>query len=178
VPALRRRSSRTYLTRNGEFVTVIGADSRESRLVPAAGGYESRAGGFTARLPRSLAAPVELTKGSDRISFSLVGARGTARVRANRAVYRNALAGVDVRYAVLGHTLKESLALRSAAAPTTFAYRVRLSPGLRPRSNGRGGIDVATSTGERLLSLAPPFMVDSSRVAGTSAAAGKNILAP
>src|SRR5207237_4866924 len=83
--------------------------------------------------------------------------------RSNHAVYRSALPGVDVRYDVEGHTLKESLVLRNAAAPRAFAYRIRMSHGLRARSTGTGRIDVLTSTGARLLSFAPPFMVDSSR---------------
>src|SRR5947209_17728017 len=67
VPALRRPSARTYLTRRGEFVTVIAADSRGSRLVPAADGYKSRASGFTAHLPSSLGQPVELKRGREWI---------------------------------------------------------------------------------------------------------------
>jgi RHS repeat-associated protein len=167
VPALRRPSARTYLTRRGEFVTVIAASSG-SRLVPTAGGYASRASGFTAHLPSSLAQPVELRKGSDWISFSLAGARGSASVHSNRAVYRNALPGVDVRYAVLDHTLKESLVLRNAAAPTAFGYRIRTSRGLQLRPSDTGAIAVVTSAGKRLLSLAPPFMVDTSRGGGGS----------
>ena len=57
--------------------------------------------------------------------------------------------------------------LRNAAAPRAFAYRIRMSHGLWARSTGTGRIDVLTSTGARLLSLAPPFMVDSSRDRGS-----------
>lgn len=168
VPALRRRSSRTYLTRSGRFVTVVVPDWRGLRLVPTGGGYEGEARGLAVRLPASLAQPVELRKGSAWIRFSLVGAHGTATVRGSRAVYRDALAGVDVRYEVVGPTLKESLVLRSATAPAAFTYRVRTSPGLRALRRGTGAIDIVTATGRRLFSLAPPFMADSSRSRGGS----------
>ena len=186
IPSLRTPTSRTYLGPDGNYTTEISAgainyrdDSGEYRpidntLVPTdAPGYAHRnkANDYTVNLPASLANAVRVQRGSSWITFALERAGGTAVVSGNTATFADALPGVAVSYAALGHALKETITLKDASAPNVFSYDVRTSAGLAARRNARGGIEFVDAGGGTRFAFAAPFMYDSSgTLAGLSRA--------
>jgi RHS repeat-associated protein len=173
LPELRTATSRTFATAAGTNVTRVYAEPVNFR---AGGGWRAidntltsdpadgyaltnRANAYELALPDSLAQPVVVSDGRDRISFELEGANGAPVARGGEAHYPNALPGVDVVYEAQNNAVKESLVLDSPAAGGEYTFAVEASDGLRPRENDAGGIDFVRDGATR-LSFAPPWMQD------------------
>ncbi|MEJ7791974.1 MAG: DNRLRE domain-containing protein [Gaiellaceae bacterium] len=133
-----------------------------SLVARAGGGFTQRANDFEVLLPASLAAPVRVGRGAVWASLQLRGAAGQASVSGVTARYAEALPGVDVAYSATAEGVKEALVLQSAAAPSSFVFTLRTSAGLQPRLAARGGaVELVDGSGQVVLRLASPFMVDS-----------------
>lgn len=76
-------------------------------------------------IPTSLGKPVELEHDGHPATFKLIGAAGSADVKGVNAAFDHAIPNVDVIYAARYNGVKETLVLRSPAAPTSFAYDLR-----------------------------------------------------
>jgi YD repeat-containing protein len=111
------------------------------------------------------------------VEFSLVGAtaapartgvpealRGRSEASArSAATYAGALPGVDVAYTALPEGVKEELVLAGPDAPTTYDFRVALSPGLAAQETAEGGIAIVGAQGTERVRFAAPFVVDASQ---------------
>ena len=172
---LRTRTSRTYVTADGHDVAHIASGSvnyRDSRgrwqpidntLVGdtgSGGGLRNAANRYTAHLPADLAQPIRVEVGQQWLSFALVGAQGKAAASASTATYANAFPGVGVSYVAGSDSLKETLTLQSAAAPSRFVYRLQTSPGLTAQTDPQGGVRFTTSNGQVVFAFAPPTVAD------------------
>ncbi|MGH2763304.1 MAG: DNRLRE domain-containing protein [Thermoleophilaceae bacterium] len=172
----RSRTSRTYATEQGEFVTRVYRGSVNYRrgntwlpidnsLVPArsAGyGYENAANRYRLLLPAELsAAPVRIEEGGEWVSYALEGAGGRADVEGGTATYRDVFPGVDAEYMALADSVKEALTLWSPKATSDFTFALRTSPGLRVAENPAGGVDFADGDGRVHFKMTPPLLYDS-----------------
>jgi RHS repeat-associated protein len=174
LPELRTETSKTFSTTAGTNLTQVHSEpvnyrangawhAIDNNLVddPAPGyALTNKAAGYDLALPDAAGGPVAITDGTDRVTFSLDGARGGPRAKGTGATYAGALPGVDVTYEALGDAVKESLVLDSPDAGSKFSFDVALSDGLRARENDAGGIDFVRD-GKVRMSFAPPFMEDS-----------------
>jgi hypothetical protein len=171
VASLRTRTSRTFVTTAGSYLVVATGASLnyqdaagawrpvDSSLVGVTGGVENKANAFQVHLPVNLADPVRVSKVTDSASFQLIGADGIGAVAGAADTFTGVLPSVDVRYESLADGLKESLVLQSAAAASTFTFRLGTSTGLAPRQAGNA-IEFVTTDGKTVFSFAPPFMTD------------------
>lgn len=79
---------------------------------------------------------VSLSSGGDSVGFSPVGASAVAGVTTGSKLrYPAAFPGVDLTYQEFPGAVKESIVLHSAAAPSSFAFKLSLT-GLTPRRRG------------------------------------------
>lgn len=171
----RTARSRTYRTAGNNRTTKIFADAVnyrdgggrmraiDSALVSSdrpGFAYENRANDYEVALPADLADPVRIGRGASAVSFALSGAKADARVTGAAATYPKALEGVDVEYVAGPSSVKETLTLASAQAPSTFRFDLKLSDGLRPRAVKGRQIEFVRPDGSVAFSFAPPFMQD------------------
>lgn len=133
----------------------------DNTLKATAAGYENAANRYRLVLPKDLGAKaVRASEGGNAVSFALQRAQGAARVDGARAVYSDALPGVDVAYTATGDAVKEELIVEGADAPAEYVFSLGLSEGLTAREMDDGGIAVVDGAGKRAFSIAPPFMRD------------------
>ncbi|WP_433076607.1 LamG-like jellyroll fold domain-containing protein [Dactylosporangium sp. CA-052675] len=100
------------------------------------------------------------SKGTE-LAYSLAGATpGKALVDGAVATYRDVLPGVDLELAALSTGVKETLTLRSADAPATYVYPLRLK-GLTPRIGADGGVEFTDTAGVVVLTMPLGYLEDS-----------------
>ncbi|WP_432841102.1 LamG-like jellyroll fold domain-containing protein [Dactylosporangium sp. CA-092794] len=100
------------------------------------------------------------SKGTE-LAYSLAGATlGKALVSGQVATYREVLPGVDLELAALSSGVKETLTLRSADAPATYVYPLRLK-GLTPRIGADGGVEFVDDTGAVVTTMPLGYLEDS-----------------
>jgi YD repeat-containing protein len=171
--ALRTRKSRTFALADGTRLAQVFAapihyaddDGRwrriDSRLVDSpAPGYalRNRANDWTVDLPEQLEQrPVKVTDDAGRwASFQLRGASSEeASAAAAEARYESARPGVDVEYEVLAEGVKETLVLAGPDAPSSYAFSLDASPGVRPRLTRGGAIEFRDGRATRFAVPAP-----------------------
>ncbi|HXM58988.1 MAG TPA: LamG-like jellyroll fold domain-containing protein, partial [Candidatus Dormibacteraeota bacterium] len=136
----------------------------DTTLVPAgaAPGWRSAATAIDVRLAADAAAP-ELARlaldSRHAIAFGLAGAAPSAgRVEGSTVTYPDAWPGVDVRLEVVGAGVKETLVLRSPAAPASFVFPLGLT-GLHARMAG-GEVELADAAGTTRAVLPAGSMED------------------
>ena len=122
-----------------------------------------------------------LHDGNGKITFALDGAakkisaevrNGTADENADEitklshierlnssVIYRGILPETDLEYVVVSNSIKENIILRSALAPDSFVFTVKLN-NLTAETTPDGGIAVMRENGETVYRIAPPFMYD------------------
>ncbi|MFI5916005.1 hypothetical protein [Dactylosporangium sp. NPDC051541] len=100
------------------------------------------------------------TKGTE-LAYSLAGA-ATRRAAVNGAVatYPNVFPGVDLELMALATGTKETLTLRSADAPASYVYPLRLK-GLTPRIGADGGVEFTDGNGTLVLAMPLGYLEDS-----------------
>jgi len=139
---------------------------------------QSAPGGRTAvSLPSDLASgAVSFTHDGRSVSFRLLGARGKPTREAQRAVIRNALPGVTLRYTGLPEGLKEELLIaRRQAAPRKFSFELKTSEGLEPvRTRDKRVLRVDESRRLRMV-IPAPLMFDSKSKPALSRAIGVSL---
>jgi YD repeat-containing protein len=173
IVALRTARSRTYTNAAGSYVARVfaepvnhrGADGRwrkiDNRLErTAGGGLSNRSNRYDVQLPDTLAEPVAVREGDDRIAFRLLGAEGAPDASGNTARYDDALPSVDAVYEARGDALKETLVLADREAPHAFAFQLSLSDGLTARLGDADAVEFTNEHGAVVASFAPPFMED------------------
>lgn len=170
--ALRTASSRTFVTSGGarhaevythpvNYRDASGAWQKidDTLVTRSGGGWRNTANDTAVDLPATLAAgPVRVARDGASIDLSLVGAAGVAHVDGASVRYADALPQTDVRYDVLDQAVKESIVLKSAAAPSTFAFDVAAS-GASLRATAHG-VEAVAANGSVPLSLLQPNAVD------------------
>lgn len=193
LPQSRTRTSRTYALGDGSAQVVLAPGPINYRdgqgawqpiantLVPvAAPGYarQNRANGYALQLPADLGgAPVRVSAGAPAVEFALVGARGAPTFDGATATYADALPGVTVAYEAGAAAVKETLVLRDAAAPRTFAFTVKTSAGLTPKEVD-GGLVFVDGGGAVQLAFEAPFMFDAKGMGAGRAGTVKLQLTP
>lgn len=175
LPALRTRTSHTYLGSDGTYQAQIFSGSInyqdangkwqpiDNTLVPSSDkgvAYQNTANHYHLQLPPTLQASVRISAGDAWVAFSLKGASGKASTKEATATYTDALPGLDVTYEASNDLVKETMTLRNATALPSVTYQLQLSPGLSATVNATGGLDVGDAKGQLIFSLEKPFMVD------------------
>jgi hypothetical protein len=185
LPGLRRAYERTFQNADGTQTTEFSESPInfrlpdgswapvDTRLLPAgaggaaagsASGWRNAADGADLRLaPRADAGSVaRLALDADHeLAFGLYGATATAaRVQGATAVYANAWSDADLHIQALpGGGLKETIVLRSPAAPHSYVFPLRLR-GLTARVVG-SQVALTDSTGRQRAVVPAGFMEDS-----------------
>ncbi len=175
LPALRTRTSHTYLGSDGTYQAQVFPGSInyqdangawqpiDNTLVAGSEkgvAYQNKANHYNLQLPPTLQAPVRISAGDAWVAFSLQGASGKASAKEATATYTDALPGLDVAYEASNDLVKETVTLRNATAPQTVSYALQLSPGLAATVNAAGGLDIGDGEGRIIFSLEKPFMID------------------
>ncbi|GIH07104.1 hypothetical protein Rhe02_51710 [Rhizocola hellebori] len=94
-------------------------------------------------------------------SYGLAGAADVpANVNENSSLYPGVLSNVDLKLEVLANGVKESLILRSAAAPASFVFPFDLV-GLTAALGANGSVELTDAAGVVRASLPAGFMQDS-----------------
>lgn len=103
---------------------------------------------------------MRVERGSQWLSFALVGATGAASLCRETATYANALPGVTVAYSADNDAVKEAITLADATAPHVFAFTVRMSGGLTARAATGGTVEFVDGGGTVQFAFASPFVDD------------------
>ncbi|HEY2669109.1 MAG TPA: LamG-like jellyroll fold domain-containing protein [Rugosimonospora sp.] len=176
IPSARTANTSTYSNPDGTETTRFSSSPMNYRqpdgawvpvdptLVPVpAGGWRNRADSVDVRMAARSSDADLVRVGLDAghtIGFGLSNAASVGGVSSADAVdYPNAFTDTDVQVQSGYGGLKETLVLRSPAAPTTYVFPLRLS-GLSPRVDG-GQLVLRDSTGEVRATIPPGFMTDS-----------------
>ncbi|MBJ7520003.1 MAG: DNRLRE domain-containing protein [Solirubrobacteraceae bacterium] len=174
VVSLRTETSRSYRKADGGLQTrfsLAPVNYRDGEgvwraidpsLRRTAAGLETTAGPLRVQLPeRANGGRVRLDRGGDWLSFGLRGARGVAaKVAGREARFAEALPGVSVDYEVGAESVKESLVLASASAPSTYTFDVAASSGLTPELEENGEVVFRDGAGSRRFTMETPWMQD------------------
>lgn len=98
--------------------------------------------------------------GGRAVAARLQGARAvTPIVSGSEARFSNVLPDTDVQFLGLSNGIKETLILKSAAAPTSWVFPLDLQ-GLTARLNGDGGVDYVDQSGAIVAGTPRGFMTD------------------
>jgi RHS repeat-associated protein len=129
-----------------------------STLVPAAlGGYQNEANSFTLHVPMSLSSGMSLTDGADSLSFSLQdGKEALPIVSGTTATYKEALTSTDFQYQSSSTGVKETALLKDASAPQALRFTLSASPGLSPREDADGAIELLDQQGTLQFRIPAP----------------------
>ncbi|MGI5238567.1 LamG-like jellyroll fold domain-containing protein [Dactylosporangium sp. CA-139066] len=99
------------------------------------------------------------TKGTE-LAYSLAGATpGKAAVDGQQATYSQVLPGVDLQLGARSYGAKETLVLRSADAPTSYVYPLRLK-GLTPRIGAEGSVEFTDGAGAVVATMPLGYLED------------------
>lgn len=188
VPSLRTEHSRSYRQADGSLKTKLGleavnyraADGKwkpvDTTLRRTAAGVENAAGALQVRLPdRAEQSAVRVQRGDAWVSFGLRGANGASALSKNTARYANVLPGVSLKYEMGGSSVKETVVLASAKAPSSYTFDVKAADGLMPKVSPSGEIEFRDAAGRRQLTWAAPWMKDA---AGQISRAVKYVVDP
>lgn len=181
---MRGRNERTLATNDG-FVTEVYATSInfidgkgnwqpiDDTLV-AAGvqgfSHKNKANGYTVLLPDSLSRPIRFSVPAGSVDIQLAGAAGRISSAGSTASYSDAFTDTAVAYDAEPDSLKETLSLSTALAPTTFSYDLTLPKGWLARQNARGSIDIVDAKNGVEAELLRPFMYDAAHAVAPSTA--------
>jgi RHS repeat-associated protein len=187
---LRTRTSKTYRNGNGSLTTTLfsgsvnfrqpgrGWQSISSRLVPARRtGYAWRneANSFQTFFRKQITDGDYLRFAAAGVNFGfrLEGVEGDSSATANdgRVSYRDAVEGVDLRYALVADGLKETLVLPDAEAPTSYRFLMTPPAGVRTHAERQEDGSWAILLGSRarpLFVLEAPTAEDADGVRGGS----------
>jgi hypothetical protein len=177
LPNLRTANSDTFLQSDGSRLLQIAAHQInyqrngawqpiETNLVPGAGGsWEPAASPTPVSLPVGLAGnAVKIGPAGRQLSLALQGAEGASGVSTgNQRSYVAALKGVDVGFAATRRSVRETLTLASAAAPSEYRYSLGLDEGMHATLNAGGSVTVRDTQGQIAYTIAAPTINDSSR---------------
>jgi hypothetical protein len=167
--------SRTYRASNGSFVDAISAASVnykdssgswqpiDNSLTTDSSGsaHVNKANRYTATLPNDLAsAPVRVDFGSSWVTQQIQGASATGSVDGATETYAGALPSTSVAYTAGPDQLTELLKLDSLAAPKTFTFDFKASPGTTVQKNKQGQIVLTDSSGKVSFVVPAPVMTD------------------
>jgi YD repeat-containing protein len=175
LPGLRTANSDTYLQSDGSRLLKISGSPVNYKvagawqpindtLQPGADGSSHPAASPTpVNFPASLGSgPVTIGPANQRLSFSLQGASASGTSTGTEQSYPGALPGVEVSYATSPESVRETLTLASASAPTTYRYSLSLSDGMKASLSPGGGVAIRDASGKLVYSLATPSLADSS----------------
>ncbi|MEJ1229465.1 MAG: PA14 domain-containing protein [Galbitalea sp.] len=124
-----------------------------------------------------------------RVSFSLIGAKDVSAGAPSKKdlaasggsasaglSYAGVLPGADLTYRVEKSMVKEAIVLsaRPSAAAPSYVWRIH-APGLSPKLDSSGDIDLDSATGAVEFMIPTPVMQDSSAIPGVQGAAMENI---
>jgi hypothetical protein len=117
-------------------------------------------------LPASLGSgPVTVGPSSQQFGFSLEGASSNEGTPAGaKRTYADALPGVTVSYLARPGSVRETLSLASASAPTLYRYKLSLSSGLHASLAQSGRVQISNESGKVIYWLAAPTATDSSAI--------------
>ena len=171
---LRTERSRTYELDDGRRLSKVfagpvhhrkGGEWRaiDTRLEPAGDRFGVKDAGYRLSVPNRLGgdAGVRIGHGSDTLSFSLDDARpAAAEVAGSTVRYPAAVDGATLTYTAQANGVKEALILDGPDSRATYSFDLRASDGLRPRSDGSGGLEFVDAGDEVKFSIAPAYMRD------------------
>lgn len=174
LPALRTRSSRTYVAPHGSFVDVISAgavnykDSAgqwqpiDDSLVPGQSGtHVNKADAYQVSLPDQIeAAPIRIAFGGAFVTQQIEGASGAGVVDGNAETYSSVLPSTDLTYATTSSGLKETLTFANASIPQTYVIDLAVSSGLSLKLARQGALQVLNQQGQTVAEVPAPSMVD------------------
>ena len=170
-PALRTRTSRTYLDDTGAYQAVISPGSVnyrdaagewqpiDTKLVPSDDGFGIAANSYGLDLPARAGDPVRVSLGDSWVSLALVGAASPVSVSGNAARYAEVRPGTDLTYEATPDTVKETITLRDRTAAAVQTYRLATSADLSVSLN-RGALRFVDRAGAERFSIAAPFLED------------------
>jgi len=177
VPLLRTAHSQTYKHPDGSYQARISTapinyrdasghwqpiDNKLQAL--SNGSLENRANSFKVDIPQAASGDVSVAHGGRRLGFSLIGANAAAPAADGaKATFPGALPQVDVAYQARGQSLKETLTLHSASAPSAYAFALD-APGLSASAKRSGGVVFRDAGGRVRFQFAAPWMQDSKGV--------------
>jgi len=177
LPELRTETSDTYLLSDGTRSQKIssiplnfpaeggGWQPIEDQLVQAEDcSWQPQASPVAISLPASLGSgPVSVGPNDRRVSFQLQGAARTEGAPAGPLrTYPEALPSTDVTYAATPESVRESLSLKSADAPSVYRYTLSLSEGLRAATGSDGRIEIDGADGKAIYWIGAPTATDAS----------------
>jgi hypothetical protein len=131
----------------------------EDSLVQAeGGGWRTKASGVPVSLPATLTGgAVSIGSGDQIVSLTLQGAGSSAAsVFGTTGSYQSVLPSTSASYAAGGTSVRETLTLADAQAPTTYRYTLGLSPGLHATLTQAGTVEIADGSGHTIYRLAAP----------------------
>jgi RHS repeat-associated protein len=175
IPALRSRSSRTYVNRNGSMVTRLYGESVnyrdpagawkpiENHLVdsPSQGfAFENAANRYSVLLPGDAGErPVRMQSDGAWVDFQLRGATGAGAADGATATYPDARHGLTLAYTARADGVKEEIRVDSPEAAQGLVFDVRVSEGLTARL-ATDAIEIRDASGAVRFHVARPFMYD------------------
>jgi hypothetical protein len=177
--SLRTANSDTFLRSDGTRATRIYAHPVNYRVAGAwhpiedrltrdgDGSWHPLASAIPVSFPSSLAtAPITVGPSDRRFAFTLQGASSTeGSATGAQRTYAEVLPHVGATYAASADSIRETLSLASASAPTAYRYKLALSAGLHASLSRGGGVLVTDTSGKRVYWLAAPTVTDSSSAA-------------
>jgi RHS repeat-associated protein len=137
----------------------------EDQLVAAeGGGWRTKASGVPVSLPSTLGSgPVSIGSGDQQVSLALQGATSAeASISGATGSYQSVLPSTSASYSASGTSVRETLTLANAEAPTVYRYALSLSPGLHGALTAAGTVNILDATGNTIYRLAAPTVEDSS----------------
>jgi RHS repeat-associated protein len=181
---LRTADSRTFVGSHGTLVTRIyeqpvnyrasngKLEPISDKLVPARnaarGAVENRANSYHVVLPVKLGNnAIHVTAEGQSVSFRLAGAAAVfGTTSGNETDYRGVLRGTNVSYTALSDAVKESIVIDRRNAPSTYMFPLRLSPGLVPKINPMGGIELVLANHRVAFTIPAPTVIAASGLSG------------
>jgi YD repeat-containing protein len=172
---LRTANSDTFLQSDGSRVARIystpvnyrtgsgGWQPIDDTLQAGADGWHAAAAPTPVTLPSSLGAGA-ISIGGKAKSISLQLEHASARqghAAGSSVTYPESQPGVATSYDVSAQSIRETLTLASAAAPTSYVYRLKTSSGLHPTLDPSGDVTFTDSSGTPAYTIAAPSATDS-----------------
>lgn len=129
--------------------------------------YTNRANDYSVSFPESLAlGPIHIQTSSGWIDLT-PSATGPGVVSGATITYP--ITDGTIAYTAGNNEVKESISLRSPAAPSSFRTSIVTSPGISAQTVGTGAIRFSTPSDDSPFSLAAPFVADASGAASSNA---------
>src|SRR5579875_1672825 len=150
----RTVNSDTYWGSDGEMIVRVFAGpvnyrNAAGKMVPindtlhmSGSAFVNQADSYTVSIPNTLtgSTPVRVSRGVQRLSFALLGARGGAQApRSNAVSFKDVLPDTSLSYVAAPGRVKEDIRMASSAAPSRFQFFLRVAQGARGGAASRGG---------------------------------------